>query len=94
MYEIKFIDIPDLQKKVYELATLHMRLKKESMKLLSGKGIEYEESEFGLHLEIVDDLTESQYSYLVDRILKTDDIVEDFIEKMNQKTIDEDGFEI
>tara|TARA_R110002020_G_scaffold370106_1_gene581844 strand:- start:606 stop:890 length:285 start_codon:yes stop_codon:yes gene_type:complete len=94
MHEIKFTDIPDLQKKVYELATLHMSLKKESMKLMSGKGIAYEESAFGVHLEIVDDLTESQYRFLVDRILKTDDIVEDFIEKMNQRTIDEEGFEI
>jgi hypothetical protein len=94
MYEIKFTDIPDLQKKVYELATLHMQLKRESMKLLKGKKIEFKESEFGLHLEIVDELTESQYKYLVDRIYKTDEIVEEFIENMNQKTVDEDGMEI
>ena len=94
MYDIKFIDIPDLQKKVYELATLHMELKKESIKLLKDKDIEFQESEFGLHLEIVDDLTESQYKYLVDRIYKTDVIVEEFIEKMNQKTVEEDGLQI
>jgi hypothetical protein len=70
-----------------------MELKEESMKLLSKKKIEFEESEFGLHLEIVDDLTESQYSYLVDRIYKTDVIVEEFIDLMNQKTVEEDGME-
>lgn len=94
MYEIKFTDIPDLQKKVYELATLHMKIKKESMRLMKLKGIAFEEGQFGLHLEVVEDLTEAQYRFLVDRIYKTDTMVEEFIEEMNHKTMEEDGLQI